>query len=201
MAKQQTSFEDRLARIEQSRGGPSAPPPPTPPSGPRPPGNRGNGGGHGRMIGAFVGVFFAATAIFTIVTLDESTLVTSSFNATEDELAGKHTLATVLQSDALTGAKWAPALAVLFAKHKLQSDDVTPEQERKLQAFIQNKQGKSMADIVRENLRGRLMRQARKAGGQPLADEIAAKLDACRSITCLETVNSLFMLEYNNGRP
>ncbi|MEL6452760.1 MAG: hypothetical protein AAFQ19_16025 [Pseudomonadota bacterium] len=197
MSKQPTSFEERLARIEKSRGGPAAPPPTAPkapkaPTGPRPP--RKGGGGTGMMIAGFVGIFVLATAVIggaTFLMSQQDAYIGIAERATEDEIAGKTTLATLLVSND-AAARSAFSLSVGHAKAKLASGALSAGEAGKHASFLKTYDGKSPADLMRGSMVSLLAMKATQAGQPELAQQVTADLNACRSTTCMAMVEAKF---------
>jgi len=86
----------------------------------------------------------------------------------------------------------AVSLAVKLAQDRIDSGELTAAQAARAKGFVQDNQGKGMADIMRGNMSAFLVMQAKSAGQPQLAKEVEARLNACRSAPCLAMVEARF---------
>lgn len=199
MSESQTSFSERLARIETKRAvhtptGGGGGMPPSPPSGPKRPRGGGGGGGRGLRIAMSMAVSFlviAGVAFVWLLMSSEQGHVNRMAAASEAEIAGKPTILTRLINND-SGADLSISLAVRTAEQRLASGTLTPDQERKTRAFIESNKGVSAADKVRETMSGMIKMSAEMAGQPALGDAAVRELDACSSTTCLAYVQAKF---------
>jgi len=198
MAGRQTSFEERLARISEKRqGSESGGEGGVPPAKRDPKRARGGNGGSSGRVGMRIAMVFAigflgvSAVSFIVAMTSEHTFLALAERSTVAEQDGKHTLATILMADDPSGNA-AIALAVRQAQQRLDSGTLSAQEEAQTRRFIENHKGKSTADIVASNMRGTLAAKARAAGQPQLADEVVAKIDACRSTSCMAMVGAEF---------
>lgn len=145
-----------------------------------------------RIAMVFAIGFLGVSAVSFIVAMtSEHTFLALAERSTVAEQDGKHTLATILMADDPSGNA-AIALAVRQAQQRLDSGTLSAQEEAQTRRFIENHKGKSTADIVASNMRGTLAAKARAAGQPQLADEVVAKIDACRSTSCMAMVGAEF---------
>ena len=200
MSGAQTSFEDRLARIQKTRtvndgGGDGAMPPASPPptGGGRPPRKKGGGGGLALTL-AFGFLILSGAAFVGLLLTSERTFVTAVTAASEAEIAGRDNgLTRMINNDA--AGNFAVNLAVRRAKKRLESGDLTPEEERKTRAFIEQHEGTGVADLMRDNMRMMMAFEAETGDNSQMANEAMRELDACKSSSCVAYVNAKFMAQ------
>lgn len=176
----QKSFQERLARLEQSqsaRGGAEVPPPPG--SEPDFNGPRRAPGGGGSNWGP---VFFLlkGMAVFLVLVV----LAAGAFVAFGDRLG--------------------PAFALLQATGQVDPDEIEktdPAQAAKVRNFIENNKTKTFTDLGRDGMKLSVVSKARAAGHPDLAAEAARRIDACTSTTCLARVEVETLLEIEKRSP
>lgn len=197
MSTSQTSFSDRLARIETQRAvdapsghGGGTPPP----SGPGRPRGSGGGGGRGLRIALSMAVSFLVVAGVAFVWLflsSEQSQMGRMADASEAEITGNSNLFTkVINSGG--GADAGISLAVRKAEKLLESGTLSPDKERRTQAFIKENKGVSAAEKARGNLAPMIRLEAEMAGQPAMGEAALLALDACTSTTCLAYVQAKF---------
>ncbi|MEL7164964.1 MAG: hypothetical protein AAGL96_05770 [Pseudomonadota bacterium] len=197
----QTSFEERLARIQKTRGDTATPAPATPAPQidaraqhmlPKAPladhwikdmlkGLFSAFGALGSVIKIGLACF-AALAYFMMSS--EAGFVNTSLQAADDEANGRMSLERMMVGGDM-GSDIAFKMAVRQAEKRLASGELTPDKERKTRAFIKQHKGKSTADIMRGSMSGMLSYEARELGQPFLAAEIERKMKACQTSNCL----------------
>ncbi|KUF09001.1 hypothetical protein AVJ23_19585 [Pseudoponticoccus marisrubri] len=133
----------------------------------------------------------SAGAVVVLTFLSPDRQMRAMAKASEAEIDGRDNLLTRLVTGG-GGADVAVNMAVKQAQARLDSGELSADEARKTRAFIAQREGKSAADIVRDNMRPALLLKAQAAGLPHLGQEAARKLDACTSTTCLGYVEAEF---------
>lgn len=198
MSNKNTGFEERLARIAQNQEASGTPAPQDPLQGMK--SDRPQGPSRlPRLLNSLVTVVVVLAALVGYMILSSEENVIASMKATaEAELDGRTTLGTLFSSanDSMSdfALKRANSEAAEIIQARIDSGEWTPEQAERALAQVKAREGKSSADMLRDGMRPMIIFEAKNAGHTALGEEYAAKMDSCKSMECVEVVNTQFAI-------
>lgn len=192
MSGNNSSFEDRLARISEKKAqSGSAMPPPELPKPPRRSGGSGGGRFGGMAMALAVGFFVVSAAAFVFLFVSDRPYVALAAAGAEREIEGKGAgVSNLLSNDDMLNAIYDQS--VRDAEERVASGTLAGEELRKTEAFIAARKGKSVVDAMRSNMTPLLMHRAQAAGQTAMAEDIGSQMAACQTTNCLSYVHAKF---------